>query len=168
MKNIIMISATDIENGIGKQGKLLYPYPKDLHHFRKQTTGHTVVMGRKTWDSLPVKPLAGRKNIVLTNDTSFKAEGAIVMHDFRDVLELGNDEKVFIIGGGEIFEKFMPFADTLIMTHLHMTDHEADTFFPSIDIKEWRPDIETMERHEKDEKHPTSFTFMTYHREKLQ
>lgn len=169
MKNIIMIAMSTINNGIGKNGELLGKYPKDLRHFQQHTTGHTVVMGRKTWESLPKKPLADRTNIVLTKDRTFQAEGATVLHSVEDVLKTTKHlEKVFIIGGGEIYEQFMPHADTIIMTHAHMTDDEADTFFPHIDIKEWKPDIQSMVRHEKDKKHATSFTFMTYNREKLQ
>ncbi|MGL6083884.1 MAG: dihydrofolate reductase [Gammaproteobacteria bacterium] len=168
MKNIIMIAMATINDGIGKKGQLLGKYPKDMRHFQKHTTGHTVVMGRKTWESLPKKPLAERNNIVITNDRTFKAEGATVYHSVEDVLQATKHiEKVFIIGGGEIYKQFMPYADTLIMTLLHKTDNEADTYFPVIDLREWKPDISTMERHEKDKKHDTSFAFMTYHREKV-
>lgn len=165
--SIIMIACLDMNFGIGDdKGNLLFDLPKDMEHFKSITTGKTVVMGRKTWDSLPVKPLPKRKNIVLTKDESFKVEGnAKVVNSIEEVLELSKSKDIYIIGGAEIYNQFMPHADKLILTHVHSVNFSGRVFFPEYDMQEWIP-VGKFQKHEVDEKHLHSFTFATYERAK--
>jgi len=159
---ITMIAMVDMADGIGDEnGNLLFNIPRDMAHFKKITKGKKVIMGRKTWDSLPKKPLKHRENYVLTNNKDFKANGATVIHSVDEVLELAKDEEVFVIGGGMIYSQLLPYADKLILTHVHSFNFSARVFFPHITHKEWK--IEEMEKFEETEKHP-SFTFATYTR----
>jgi|SRR6185312_2276268 len=160
---ITLIAMIEMNNGLSdKDGNLLFDLPKDMKHFRATTSGKIVVMGRKTWDSLPKKPLAKRKNYVLSKDVSFNPDGAKVLNSVEEVLELSKNSEVFIIGGGEIYEQFLPHADKLILTHVHVVHPFASTFFPDYDTKEWTP--VSMIKHEEDDKHQHSFTFATYSR----
>lgn len=157
-----MIAMVDMADGIGDEnGNLLFNIPRDMAHFKKTTKGKKVVMGRKTWDSLPKKPLKHRENYVLTNNKDFKANGATVIHSVDEVLELAKDEEVFVIGGGMIYSQLLPYADKLILTHVHSFNFRARVFFPNITHKEWK--VEIVEKFEETEKHP-SFTFATYTR----
>jgi len=161
---ISLIAMVDMGDGIGDdKGNLLFNIPKDMAHFKKVTKGKKVVMGRKTWDSLPKKPLKNRENYVLTNQKDFKDNGAKVIHSIDDVLELSKDEDLFVIGGGEIYKSLMPYADRLIITHVHSVNINARTFFPSISPRDWKIDSENMVRHEEDDNRP-SFTIATYNR----
>lgn len=161
---IIMIACTEINGGIGNEnGELLFNLPKDMAHFKSITSGKTVVMGRKTWDSLPVRPLPKRKNIVLTRDESFEVKGKTqVIHSIEEIIELGKKRDVYIIGGGEVYEQFMPHADKLIITHVHAVELNARVFFPEINIDDWK--IAKVQKNEIDKKHKFSFTFATYER----
>jgi dihydrofolate reductase len=162
--SITLVACIDMDNGIGDEfGNLLFHLPKDLKHFNNVTSGKIVVMGRKTWESLPdnKRPLPKRRNIVLTRDVSFNPEGAEVM-SIEQVLELAETREVFVIGGGDIYEQFMPHADKMILTQVHHLNHNATVFFPDFEAKEWSIVPSLMKKHEKDEKHPVSFTFATY------
>ena len=158
-----IIVAISENNAIGKAGDLLCYLPDDLKHFKALTMGATVVMGKKTFFSLPRRPLPNRRNIVLTRDGSFTYENTEVAHSIEELQKmLTADEKVFIIGGGEVYKQFMPLAEELHITHIHHTWEDADTFFPEIDSTIWQCVNE--ERHEADEKHAYAFTFATYKR----
>ena len=160
MKIIVAISEN---NAIGKAGDLLCHLPNDLKHFKELTTGATVVMGKKTFFSLPRRPLPNRRNIVLTRDESFQYENTEVAHSIDHLLSiLSADEKVFIIGGGEVYKQFMPLVDELQITHIHHTWEDADTFFPEIDLSIW--ECASEEHHKQDEKHAFAYTFATYQR----
>ena len=160
MKIIVAISEN---NAIGKAGDLLCHLPNDLKHFKELTTGATVVMGKKTYFSLPRRPLPNRRNIVLTRDITFAQEGVDVAHSIEALQTmLSASEKVFIIGGGEVYRQFMPLVDQLEITHIHHTWEDADTFFPEIDSTIWKRISE--ERHEPDEKHTFAYTFATYNK----
>ena len=160
MKIIVAISEN---NAIGKAGDLLCHLPNDLKHFKELTTGATVVMGKKTFFSLPRRPLPNRRNIVLTRDESFQYENTEVAHSIDHLLSiLSADEKVFIIGGGEVYKQFMPLVDELQITHIHHTWEDADTFFPEIDLSIW--ECVSEEYHKQDEKHAFAYTFATYQR----
>lgn len=167
---IIMIALTDVESGIGDgDGHLLFQIPKDLKRFKEITTNQHVVMGRKTWDSLPVKPLPKRKNYILTSDPEYKVAGRTkILHSVQDVLDLAKGRDVYIIGGGEVYAQFMPFADKLLITHVHDTHLGAQVFFPAIEVREWK--LVKVEENEastkKGNKHP-SYTFATYVRKNL-
>lgn len=120
---------------LGKDGDLLYKIPEDLARFRARTHGHPVVMGRKTWESLPenARPLRGRANVVLTRDASYAAPGATVVTSMKDALSAARSaagsEEIFIIGGGEIYALAFPYADRLYLT-LVDDDTAGDAYFP--------------------------------------
>ena len=156
-----LIVAISENHAIGKAGDLLCHLPNDLKHFKALTTGATVVMGKKTFFSLPRRPLPNRRNIVLTRDITFSHDGVDVAHSTEELKTmLSVDEKVFIIGGGEVYRQFMPIVDGLGITHIHHTWDDADTFFPEIDPAIWQCVSE--EHHEADEKNPYSYTFAVY------
>lgn len=161
---IILVACTDVNNGIGNEsGGLLFDLPKDMAHFKSITTGKHVVMGRKTWDSLPVKPLPKRKNYVLTNDESFDVKGKTkVLNSIEEVLAMAKSKDVYIIGGGEIYNQFIDHADRLIITHVHTVDLSARVFFPEIDVRQWK--IKGVKPNKADDKHAHNFTFATYER----
>jgi dihydrofolate reductase len=130
----IIIAAIDEKLGIGYKGKLLTHIPEDLKRFRQLTIGHTIIMGRKTWESLPKKPLPDRIHIIITRqkDFTFAHEQVFVVQSIEsafEVCENHNAEKVFIIGGGEIYTLALPYTDILELTHIHQS-FEADVFFP--------------------------------------
>ena len=126
---MVNIIAAISNNGvIGKDNKLPWHLPADLKHFKELTTGHTVVMGRKTFESIG-KPLPSRTNVVLTRDRSFKHDGVLVTHDFSAIHKIKGE--VFIIGGSAIYELFINEADRLYITRIHATIH-GDTHFPYI------------------------------------
>lgn len=161
--SITLIAMTEINGGIGdSENDLLFDLPRDRKHFQSATSGKIVVMGRKTWDSLPKKPLAKRKNYVLTRDEDWSADGAKVLHSVAEVLELAKSRDVFIIGGGEIYSQFMPHADRLIMTHVHTVNYDSRVFFPEIDVKQWH--LVHAQKNEADKKHAFDYTFATYSR----
>ena len=156
-----LIVAISENNAIGKAGDLLCHLPNDLKHFKELTTGATVVMGKKTFFSLPRRPLPNRRNIVLTRDKDFAYDNTEVAHSIQELQSMIQaDEQVFIIGGGEVYRQFMPLVDLLEITHIHHTWEDADTFFPDIDSTVWKCISE--ERHEPDEKHMFAYTFATY------
>lgn len=163
--SITLIATVEMNDGISdSEGNLLFNYPKDIKHFNSITNGKIVVMGRKTWESLPKRPLPRRKNYVLTTDTKYDAIGAKLVHDIDEVLELSKKHDIFIIGGGEVFYQFMEYADKLILTHVHTLDFNARVFFPKVEVKEWK--LVKAKKHEADEKHSSPFTFATYERKK--
>lgn len=129
----------DGEGGIGKNNRLPWCYPEDLARFKERTLHHPLVMGRKTFQSLPAGPLADRLNLVLSRDLSFEAEGALILNSLESVLDLGERERwplLFVIGGAEIYEAFLPRADRLELTRIDQNYH-CDCFFPDLDWGEW-------------------------------
>lgn len=160
MPEIIIIAAIDENNGLGFENHLLCHLHDDLKNFKRLTTGHTIVMGRKTWESLPVRPLPNRKNIVLTRDVHATFTDSFSSRSLNQLLELcSNDEKVFIIGGAEVYQQAMEIANTLIITHIHHL-FRADVFFPAINETVWRRIKETA--HPVDEKHNYAFDVCEY------
>lgn len=160
MPEIIIIAAIDENNGLGFENHLLCHLHDDLKNFKRLTGGHTVVMGRKTWESLPVKPLPNRKNIVLTRDTDATFTGSLSSKSLNILYELcSNDEKVFIIGGALVYQQAMEIADKLIITHIHHC-FRADVYFPQIKKEEW---IKVGEMaHPVDERHNYAFDICEY------
>jgi dihydrofolate reductase len=155
--NISLIAAIAENNCIGKSGTLPWYIPEDLKHFKKITTGHTVLMGRKTWESIPEKfrPLPNRKNIVVTRQSDYSLpDGVELFHTIDNALAAHGDETVIVIGGAEIYKQTIGQADTLHITHIHKTI-DGDAFFPEIDPSAWK---ET-ERDDHD-----GFSFVTYKR----
>ncbi len=156
-----IIVAIDEHYAIGRNGDLLCHMRADLQHFKALTTGHTVVMGSKTYLSLPRCPLPGRRNIVLTRQDAALFEGAEVVRSIEDILALNSPaNEIFVIGGGEVYRQLMPYADRLYITRIHHTWDDADTFFPTIDESQWS--VESEERHQADEQNPYDYTFQTY------
>lgn len=134
---ISIIVAVSEDLGIGKNNKLLWHLPEDMKRFVKITYGKTVVMGKKTWESLPKKPLPGRKNVVITDIPHDNFSGAVTAYSIEDALNKCNsDDENIIIGGGTIYSQFMPLADRLYITHV-LKNAPADVFFPEIDSAVW-------------------------------
>ncbi len=162
MPLLSLIAAVAGNNAIGKQQDLLCHLPNDLKHFKAVTQGHTVIMGRCTFLSLPKGALPNRVNIVLSGgDTVFP--GTTLCHSIPEAMALcsGQDE-VFIIGGGTLYAQAMDLADRLYITHIHHDFPDADTFFPAIDPEQWEV-IESVDM-PIDEKHPYPYSFVTYRR----
>jgi dihydrofolate reductase len=135
---ISIIVAVSEDLGIGKDNELLWRIPEDLRRFRRLTTGNVIIMGKKTWESLPKRPLPGRKNIVLTDIPDEEFEGAITAYSIEDALSrCDRDKEIFVIGGGSIYRQFMNLADRLYITHVHRKA-DADVYFPEIDPKTWK------------------------------
>ncbi|MCK9500929.1 MAG: dihydrofolate reductase [Lascolabacillus sp.] len=163
---IAIVVVIDEKNGIGKNGGLLCHLPNDLKHFKKITTGHTIIMGRKTYESLPNGSLPDRINIVVTSGDVNNFPGCIVVRSIEEALSVSKShEKVFIIGGGELYRTTFHLADKLYLTRIHNTFNDADTFFPNIDFKDW--ELIEEERHMADDKHLYPYTFLTYYRKKV-
>jgi dihydrofolate reductase len=166
---MISIIVAIAENyAIGKKGDLLCHMPADLKHFKEITSGQTVLMGERTFFSLPKHPLPNRRNIVLTDVPGKTFEGAEAVYSINELMEKLKDESLklkeeaFVIGGGMVYRQMMPLADKLYITHIHHSWEDADTFFPEIDPAIWEQT--SAERHEADDKNPYAYTFCTYNR----
>lgn len=133
---IELIVAMSNNYAIGNNNKLLWHIPEDLRRFKELTSGHSVLMGRKTWESLPEKyrPLPNRENFVLSSNKSFIANGAETIHSL-DLIPLR--EKLFVIGGSEIYRQTIQYADIIHLTQVHINVEEADAFFPKFDLTMW-------------------------------
>lgn len=163
MKHISIIVAVAKNNAIGKDNKLLWHLSEDLKRFKKLTTGHTIVMGKNTWYSLPKRPLPKRTHIVLTDVPGEKIEGCIMAYSIEDAISKMNPEdENFIIGGASIYKQFLPHADKLYITWVHK-EFEADTFFPALDENDWKI-ISKEEFPVPDEKNPYPYTYIIYRR----
>ena len=137
---ISMIAAIGRNNELGKDNDLIFHFKSDMKFFRETTTGSTVVMGRKTFESLP-KVLPNRRNIVISRNTDLKIEGAEVCQSVEDALELCKNDKVFVIGGGKIYAEFLKYADKLYLTEIEADCPQADTFFPEFDKTKWNREV---------------------------
>ncbi len=161
LKEISIIVVIDEKNGIGKDGGLLCHLPNDLKHFKNITTGHSIIMGRRTFESLPKGALPNRTNIVVTSDDADNYPGCIVVSSVDEALmEVEDNEKAFIIGGGQLYKTTFHLAHKLYLTRIHHSFKDADTFFPEIDFDEWV--LIEREDHKADEKHEYDYSFMTY------
>jgi dihydrofolate reductase len=135
---ISIIVAVSDDWGIGKDNELLWHIPEDLRRFKRLTMGKCVIMGKKTWISLPKKPLSGRKNIVLTDIPGECIDFSITAYSIDDAIsKCDKEEEAFIMGGGSIYRQFMPVADRLYITHVHRKA-PADVWFPKIDLRKWK------------------------------
>ncbi|HSP11365.1 MAG TPA: dihydrofolate reductase [Salegentibacter sp.] len=158
---LTMIAAAAENNALGKENDLVWHLPDDFKRFKKLTTGHHIIMGRKTFESFP-QPLPNRTHIIITRNKDYKAEGAVVVHSLERAIEIAKgDSQPFIIGGGEIYKLALPYSDNIELTRVH-SDFKADTFFPEIDEKEWK--LVNEEFHPTDENHKYAFTYLTYER----
>lgn len=158
----ISIVAAIAENGvIGRDGGLPWRLPGDLKFFKQLTTGHTVIMGRRTWDEIQ-RPLPGRRNIVVTRSATREFPGAERAGSLEAALALAaGDDQVFIIGGGEIYRQALSRANRMYLTHVH-AEVEGDTTFPEWNAAEWR--VVEEQRYASDERHPHGFSIITYAR----
>ncbi len=135
-KNISIIVAAGANDAIGKDNRLLWKLSDDLRRFKKLTTGHTVIMGRRTFLSLPNGPLPDRRNIVISDVPGEKFEGCTMAGSIEEAMNLLDDEEAFVIGGGMIYKQFLPHARKIYLTRVEH-HFEADTFFPAINYDEW-------------------------------
>lgn len=159
---ISIIVAIDNKGAIGRQNDIPWHLSDDLKRFKSITMGHTVIMGKNTWDSLPFKPLKGRRNIVVSSSMA-ETSGCEVVRSLTEAYKLiAKDEQAFIMGGARIYEQTINMADQLIVTHVDLTVDDADRFFPEIG-SEWKA-IEKSE-HLHDEASGLDYQYVTYTRE---
>ena len=159
MVNIICALAEN--NAIGFENRLLYRLSSDLRRFKELTSGHTVIMGRKTFDSLPKGALPNRRNIVLTRQQGLNIPGVEIFHSLPEALEAcATDAEVFIMGGEAVYTEGLAHAERLYLTHVHNTPAQADAFFPEISAEVWTATETT--RFEADEKNECPYSFTTY------
>jgi dihydrofolate reductase len=161
---ISIIVAVSDDWGIGRDNDLLWHLPEDLKRFKRLTTGNAIIMGKKTWESLPRRPLPDRINIVLTDIPNENIEGSITAYSIEDALsKCDNTREIFIIGGGSIYRQFMPLAEKLYISHVHKKT-PADIYFPAIDLNIWEVTEEEEYPGSGDEKIP--YTYKIYKRKK--
>jgi dihydrofolate reductase len=159
---ITLIAAAGENNELGKDNDLLWHLPDDFKRFKRLTSGHYIIMGRKTFESF-LKPLPNRTHIIITRSKKYQApQECFVVHSLEEAFKIvPKDQNVYIIGGGEIYKQAIATALCIELTRVH-GNFEADAFFPDVDLKQWK--LETSEYHDKDEKHKYSFVFETYKR----
>lgn len=164
-----LIAAADEDGVIGQGNTLPWDLPADLKYFREKTKGHVVIMGRKTFDSIVEKlghPLPDRRNVVITRQGDLYAGDYDLVASMDEAIELAErseDEEVFVIGGQQIYEIAMPFANRIYLTRIHH-QYEGDKFFPVIPANDWM--IAQEERHEADLQNPYPYTFLVYEKKK--
>lgn len=159
----ILIAAVAENYALGKNNDLLWHLPNDFKRFKEITSGHHIIMGRKTFESFP-KPLPNRTHVIITRQQDFKREGCIVVSDIEKAIAVcPKNEDLYIIGGGEIYSQSIHFADQLDITKVHHS-FDADVFFPEIDPEIW--DLTSEKFNPKDEKHLFDYTFQIFTRRK--
>lgn len=158
---ISIIAAIGKNNELGKKNQLLWSLPADLKHFKEITSGHPIIMGSKTFESIG-RPLPNRRNIVITRDLNYQNENVEVVYSIDDALKLfeNTNEEVFVIGGGEIYKQMMNHANKLYITEVYGEDSEADTYFPVIDKSIWHE--KSRLKNTKDENNKFDFDFVEY------
>jgi dihydrofolate reductase len=160
-----IICALAENRAIGFENRLLFRLSADLKRFKELTTGHTIIMGRKTFESLPKGALPNRRNIVLSRNKDITFPNTEVFGSLTAALEhCSPEEQVFIIGGESVYAEALPLADRLNLTHVHATPSHADAFFPAFCADDWH--IASEEHHEADEKNECPYTFTDYVRKK--
>ena len=138
--SVSMIAAVGKNLELGKNNDLIWHFKEDMKFFKDTTMGHTVVMGRKTFESLP-KALPGRKNIVISSNAEYQAQGATVVTSVEEALQIADNEEVFVIGGGKIYAEFLPYADKLYLTEIDAECADADTYFPQFNKSDYIKEI---------------------------
>lgn len=159
---ISLIAAVAKNHAIGKDGQLLWHLPEDMRYFRETTRGKPVIMGRRTWESLPdsFRPLPGRKNIVISRNPLYDAAGATLVGSLEDAIrQTEENEEVFVIGGADIYRQALPLAHRLYLTEVAQ-EFEADAFFPECSASEWKE----VSRSEQKSKSGLEFSFAVYQR----
>ncbi len=162
MSNISIIVAIASNNAIGKDNDLLWHISKDLKRFKEITKGHNIIMGKRTYFSLPIRPLPNRTSIVITDVADEQIDNCIMAYSIDDaVSKMDSTKENFIIGGGSVYDQFMPLADKLYLTRVHK-DFEADTFFSEISLNEWELTYEQLV--DDDPQNDFTYTFEIYKR----
>lgn len=162
---ISLLVAMDRNHVIGYENDMPWHLPKDLKHFKEKTTENTMIMGRKTFDSIG-RVLPNRKNVILTEQEEYNVEGAHIINQLDDVCELNEkkpDEELFIIGGGALFKQVLPHADRMYITEIH-EEFPGDTYFPSFSKTDWK--LTKKEKGTRDDKNPYDYYFLQYDRVK--
>ena len=155
----ILIAATSLNNALGKDNKIIWHLPDDYKRFKELTSGHYIIMGRKTFESFP-KPLPNRTHVVITRQEKYNPEGCIVVNSIEEAFAVcPKNEVAFLIGGAEIYELGLPYIDKIELTLIN-ENFEADAFMPKIDFSKW--ELIQEEFHAKDEKHAHEFSFQTF------
>jgi len=158
---VILIAAAGQNNALGKDNSMVWHLPDDFKRFKLLTSGHYIIMGRKTFESLK-QPLPHRTHVVVTRQKDYQCENCIVAQSIEEAIEKSpKGEDVFVIGGGEIYQLALPYADKIELTRVN-SSFEADTFFPEINLSEWGMTNEIF--HEKDAAHKFDFSYQTYMR----
>lgn len=158
---ITIIAAAGENNALGKDNDLVWHLPDDFKRFKQLTSGHPIIMGRKTFESFPGL-LPNRTHIILSRKSNYAPEGALVVDTVEEALNhVKGHVQSFVIGGGEIYRLFMPYTEKIELTRIHHS-FEADTFFPEIDEAIWRLDASVY--HPKDDRHQYDFTYLTYNK----
>lgn len=158
---ITLIVAAAENNAIGKNNQMPWHLPNDFKYFKKNTLEHSVVMGRKTFESIG-KPLPERRNIVLTRDLKYANQEVDVANSIQEVITYCRDEReIFIIGGAEVYKQALPLANKILLTRVHTTI-DGDAYFPELLDHQWK--LVSAEKHQKDEKHAFDYTFEVYER----
>jgi len=161
MTKISIIVAADENNAIGKDNNLLCHLPNDLKYFKKTTEGHTVVMGRKTFESLPKGALPNRRNIVITRNKDLQFTDCEMASSLNEAIALAaGEDEIFIIGGGSVYEQALPLADMLYVTRIHNQFEGVDTYFPEIKPSDWKVVFD--EEHPADEKNKYAHSFIVF------
>lgn len=164
MNKFSIIVAVGENNAIGKDGDLLWHIREDMLHFKNTTKNHPVLMGRKTWESLQIRPLPKRHNIIITQNKNFSFnDNVTILHSIKEAKEIQDlDSEVFIIGGGSIYREFMPLTNKIYLTKVYKSYEEADTFFPEIDYNKWKTVYQSERK--KDEESNIEYQFFTLER----
>jgi len=158
---IVIIVAVDENNAIGSKGDQLAYISGDLKRFKQLTTGHSVIMGRKTFNALPGGALPNRRNIVISRDKKFEAPGCEIATSPMEAIELcKSEDTIFVIGGGEIYKLFMPLADKIYLTLIHHRYENTDTIFPKIEPENWIEESSTEAL--RDEKSGICYSYKTF------
>lgn len=159
---VTLIAAMDRNRVIGYEGKMPWSLPRDLKLFKQRTLGKPIVMGRRTFEAIGARPLPGRRNLVLSRDSAFLADGAEVCRTISEVfLKTAQDEELMVIGGATLYRAFMPLATRLVLTFVD-AEFVGDTLFPEFSSREWK-EIERV-FYAKDERNPYNFDFVTFQR----
>ena len=162
MKSVHDIVAVASDWAIGRQGDLLCHLPADMKHFKEVTMGHSIIMGRKTFESFPRRPLPGRQNIVITRNADWQYPGVTVVHSLDEAIASAETDIVFIIGGAQVYEQALPRVDVLHLTLIHARWASADAFFPALNMDQWQE--VSREHHESDHRNAYEFDFITLKR----
>ena len=162
MKSLQAIVALDENGAIGRQGSLLCHLPADMRHFKEVTMGCSIIMGRKTFESFPRRPLPGRQNIVITRNAGWSYPGVTVAHSLDEAIAAAQTDTAFIIGGAQVYEQALPLVEVLHLTLIHARWASADAFFPDLDSKQWQE--VSREHHASDYRNAYEFDFITLKR----